>query len=223
MKIVIATPHARFDNLEAALRAQSDLEVMRLHQPEELTYSVLSAYGPRYVFFPHWSEKIPVKIHRAFRCVIFHMTDVPFGRGGSPLQNLIIRGHRDTVLTALQCVDELDAGPVYLKRALSLHGTAEEIFTRAALLMKEMIEIITRDEPQPQPQSGEAVFFRRRTPEDGNLAALETPEQAFDYIRMLDAEGYPRAFIETAHLRFDFSRSSLTPDGVIADVRIRRK
>ncbi len=26
-----------------------------------------------------------------FECVCFHMTDVPYGRGGSPLQNLIIR------------------------------------------------------------------------------------------------------------------------------------
>jgi len=37
------------------------------------------------------------------------MTDVPYGRGGSPLQNLIVRGHTETKLTALRCVRDLDA------------------------------------------------------------------------------------------------------------------
>ena len=62
--------------------------------------------------------------------MIFHMTDVLYGRGGSPLQNFIIRGHKETKLTAMKCVKELDAGPVYLKEFLSLLGNAEEIYMR---------------------------------------------------------------------------------------------
>ena len=31
------------------------------------------------------------EIHENYKCIIFHMTDLPFGRGGSPLQNLISR------------------------------------------------------------------------------------------------------------------------------------
>ncbi len=34
---------------------------------------------PRYVFFPHWSHIIPQDIYENFECVIFHMTDFPFG------------------------------------------------------------------------------------------------------------------------------------------------
>ena len=44
------------------------------------------------------------------------MTDLPYGRGGSPLQNLIINGHKETMMSALRCVQELDAGPIYLKK-----------------------------------------------------------------------------------------------------------
>jgi methionyl-tRNA formyltransferase len=69
--------------------------------------------APRYVFFAHWSWKIPRAVYEAHECVIFHMTDVPFGRGGSPLQNLISRGIYETKLSALRCVEEMDAGPVY--------------------------------------------------------------------------------------------------------------
>ena len=42
------------------------------------------------------------------------MTDLPFGRGGSPLQNLIVRGYKETMLSAIKCVGEVDAGPIYI-------------------------------------------------------------------------------------------------------------
>ena len=42
------------------------------------------------------------------------MTDLPYGRGGSPSKS-IIRGLKTTKITAFKCVAEIDAGPVYLK------------------------------------------------------------------------------------------------------------
>ena len=68
------------------------------------------------------------------------MTDLPYSRGGSPLQNLILRGHQETQIIALRCVAELDAGPIYMKRPLSLEESAYEIFVRAADVVQEMIE-----------------------------------------------------------------------------------
>jgi methionyl-tRNA formyltransferase len=149
------------------------------------------------------------------------MADVPYGRGGSPLQNLIRRGHAETKLAALRCVAEMDAGPVYLKRPLALSGTAEEIFLRAADLMEEMIEEMIETRPKPVEQSGEPVIFRRLRPEDGDLAAAPSLRQAFDMIRMLDADGYPPAFVRAGGYRFEFSRASLRPGEIVADVRIR--
>src|SRR6185503_5579950 len=156
----------------------------------------------------------------AFECVVFHMTDVPFGRGGSPLQNLIVRGIEATQLSALRCTAEVDAGPVYLKRPLSLHGPAEEVFLRAANLMKDMVLEIVRRRIEPIPQQGEPVLFRRRRPQEGDLSELASLERVHDHIRMLDAEGYPRAFLQVGDLRLEFSRSRLSHDHVLADVRI---
>ena len=67
--------------------------------------------------------------------MIFHITDLPYGRGGSPLQNLIERGYSSTKLTALRCTADLDAGPIYSQEVLNLAGTAEEIFLRADALI----------------------------------------------------------------------------------------
>jgi methionyl-tRNA formyltransferase len=137
---------------------------------EDLTPERLREIAPRYIFFPHWSYLIPAEVHEHWECVIFHMTDLPYGRGGSPLQNLIARGHRETQLTALRCAAELDAGPVYLKRPLCLEGSASEIFLRAAGVIEAMIATIVRDKPKPQPQQGEPVVFRRRRPAESDLA-----------------------------------------------------
>jgi methionyl-tRNA formyltransferase len=189
---------------------------------EQLTSEALERIDPGYVFFPHWSWKIPAEIHDRFDCVIFHMTDVPFGRGGSPLQNLIVRGYRDTMLSAIKCVEALDAGPVYLKRPLSLDGNAEAILRRASGLMEEMIVEILERSPTPVPQEGNVVEFRRRKRADGDLAPLAEPEKVYDYIRMLDADGYPPAFLRSGRLLLEFREARLDGDAVEAKVTVRR-
>lgn len=187
---------------------------------EELSLAYIRELRPRYIFFLHWSWKVPPEILAEVECVCFHMTDVPYGRGGSPLQNLIVRGHRETRLTALRMTSELDAGPVYLKRSLSLEGGAEEIYLRASALSAEMIQQIARDEMHALPQTGVAVNFKRRKPEESQIAKLDSLEQLHDFIRMLDAEGYPRAFLSHDGYRFEFSRSALYDGRIVADVHI---
>lgn len=223
IRVVIASPHAHHNAMEENLRAHCGMEVLRLRTQDDLDFATFKDFSPRYVFFPHWSWKIPASIYEGFECVIFHMTDLPFGRGGSPLQNLIVRGISETQLTALRCVADLDAGPIYMKRPMSLFGTAEEILLRASKLTEEMIESIVSEQPTPQPQVGEPTIFRRRAPHEGDLAELDDLEKVFDYIRMLDDDGYPSAFLETAHFKLEFRRASLKQNSVIADVKISKR
>lgn len=220
---VIAASRKEYKSFSDKLSTLTGADFVPIGSCEELTIERLRVLNPRYVFFPHWSYIIPQEIFDAYECVIFHMTDVPFGRGGSPLQNLIARGIYHTKISALRCVAELDAGPVYYKRDLCLNGNAEEIYRRASQVICEMIVEIVKAQPIPQNQKGEVVSFRRRTPEESNIGKLTNLEQVFDYIRMLDAEGYPKAFLETEHHRFEFERGSLKDECIHADVKIYRK
>ena len=77
---------------------------------EKLTIGYVNSIKPKYIFFPHWSKKVDSKIINNYECVCFHETDVPYGRGGSPIQNLIIRNHKKTKITALKMTDKIDAG-----------------------------------------------------------------------------------------------------------------
>lgn len=204
------------------LRQRLDRPVEVISCSSKLKEKIVSDISPQWIFVPHWSHLIPESIWDNWPTVIFHMTDLPYGRGGSPLQNLIQRGHSSTMLTALRCTGGLDAGDIYLKQPLDLHGSAEEIFLRADLLIERMIEHIVREEPKAEPQEGHPVLFSRRNPAQSNLSHCQEGELNawYDQIRMLDADGYPHAFLEVHGMRLEFRRVSQRSDGLYADVKI---
>ena len=189
---------------------------------DALTVQRIRELAPHQIFFLHWSWKVPAEILDLTRCICFHMTDLPYGRGGSPLQNLIERGHRTTMLTALQMTSEWDAGPVYLKKPLSLDGSAAEILARASDLSFAMIREIVQEHPQPKPQAGPITKFQRRRPQQSRIAGPASLDRIFDQIRMLDGEGYPAAFIELDGFRYEFSSAKKTDGEITAEVTIRR-
>lgn len=184
----------------------------------------LDSINPVKIFIPHWSYIIPDEIFEKYECVVFHMTDLPFGRGGSPLQNLIVLGKEETKISALKVVKELDAGPIYLKNKLSLNGTADEIFIRANSIIELMIIEIVNKGLEPYEQKGVVVHFKRRKPKDSNIINLKNIKDIYNHIRMLDAEGYPKAFIENEYFKFEFSNATVK-DGeeIKAEIRIIKK
>ena len=190
--------------------------------PDELEDAV-KKHAPRYIFFLHWNWLVPTKIWERHECVCFHMTDLPYGRGGSPLQNLIVAGWRQTMLTALRMVEEMDAGPIYAKRSLSLEGRAEDIYLRAGDLSWEMIRRIIEEQPAPTPQEGDATRFKRRKPDQSVLPSTGSLEKIHDHIRMLDAPTYPLAFIEHGDFRIEFSHADIHDDEIHARVVLRQK
>ena len=206
------------------LRKRTNERWIAITKKADFTEEALVELAPHMVFIPHWSYLIPASITQKYPCVIFHMTDLPYGRGGSPLQNLIVRGHTTTKISALLATEELDAGPIYLKAPLSLEGTAAEIMERAGGIIAQMTAQILDEALEPQPQSGDVVIFDRRKPSDGNLEAAFTTASAYNMIRMLDGAGYPPAFLEQNHLKFEFTNARLQADGTLeAHVRIIQK
>ena len=65
--------------------------------------------------------------------------------------------------------------------------------------------------------------FKRRTPEESDISELTEIEKVYDYIRMLDAPGYPNAYIETPYFRIEFTGAELRDGEVTATVRIKAK
>jgi len=223
MSYVIAYNRSWCKNLPEKLASKTGKKFTTIENKNDLNQENLNSLNPKHIFFPHWSYIIPPEIYNNFNCIIFHMTDLPYGRGGSPLQNLIVRGHKDTMISAIECVKELDAGPIYLKKPLSLKGSANEIFTRAIGVVEEMIIEILKKEPEPIPQTGEIVNFKRRTPHEGNWRNVKSLDIVFDYIRMLDGESYPPAFVNVGEYKLEFTGASQKIKEVYATVKITKE
>jgi methionyl-tRNA formyltransferase len=222
MKYLIASNKNWHKELSKSLQIKTAYQFDIIYDETELTLDRLESISPQIIFFTHWSNKIPKEIFTKYECIIFHMTDLPFGRGGNPLQNLIIRGHKDTKLSALKCSEEYDAGPIYLKEKLSLAGTAEEILFRASKLMESMIIKIILEKPHPKIQKGEPTIFKRLTHKEGNLLKSKSLDEVFDRIRMLDADNYPPAFIDIEGIKLEFSKASYKNNSIIAEVNISK-
>ena len=223
MKIIIAT--IKSWNIEHALdmkkRYEGVHEIEVYTRKDEFTAESVEQFAPDYIFLPHWSYFIPEKITDRWNCVVFHMTDLPYGRGGSPLQNLIVRGHKETKISAIRVTEKLDGGPVYMKEKLSLAGSAQEIFERCSnIIFDKMIPQFLEKELIPVEQQGEPVVFKRRTPEESRLTQDMSMEKLYDYIRMLDAEGYPRAYMDFGDYRLEFEQAKLTQDGSRIEAKV---
>jgi methionyl-tRNA formyltransferase len=198
----------------------SGYNIVFIHAKDDLSETNLDQYDFKYIFFPHWSFYVPSSVYDKYECVIFHMTDLPYGRGGSPLQNLINRKIYKTKITALQCSRNLDSGDIYMKKDLDLSGCAQDIYIRAGRIILSMIKEMIENKISPVMQDGEPVYFQRREPAQSEITNIVDTVSLFDHIRMLDADGYPTAFLEKDGFRYEFRQAELINGDLSARVRI---
>lgn len=224
MNIIVATIKSwNLENFSKLKKSDKKNRWFLIDGKEKLTAEAVKKINPRYIFFPHWSWIVPENIWKNYECVVFHMTDLPYGRGGSPLQNLVLRNYKKTKISALKVDEKIDGGDIYLKRDLSLSGSAQEIYERASRIIFSQMSFIIKNTPTPKKQTGKVVVFKRRKPEQSKIPAGLSKEKLYDFIRMLDAEGYPRAFWETKNLRWEFFGAETDRGKLLAKVKIYEK
>lgn len=105
-------------------------------------------------------------------CINVHFSLLPKFRGAAPVNWAIVNGEKETGVTTMRIVSELDAGPVLLQRSTEIGATetAPELMNRLAEtgadLLSETLEGIQQIELKPQAQ-GDATYAPMLTREDG--------------------------------------------------------
>ncbi len=190
--------------------------MLLLDRPEWLTLAIIDKIQPKMIFFPNWSWKVPKEIVDKYPCVCYHEGDLPVGRGGSPIQNHIIRGMYDIKSTCYIMNDRIDAGPILCKRDLDLRGTLNEIFERILKNNYDMTVQIIESNPVPVEQDeSKAIYFERRKPENSEIGLeINSIQHTYDKIRML-ADPYPNAYIKLNDKTIKFKDAKLE-DGKIS-------
>ena len=144
IKYVIASSKEWFELSESNLESNKDF--IYFEKKEQLNRENLEKIEPRYIFFPHWNWLIDEEIYNNFECIVFHTAPLPYGRGGSPIQNLIIRGFNEAPVCSLRVDGTLDGGPIYLRQNVSLRGNLSQIFNRINLCINQQIKEIIHNE-----------------------------------------------------------------------------
>lgn len=220
MNIVIASSKSWFtlnDEIAASHR------VSYIDDNNDLTISNLSNLEPDMIFFPHWNWKVSPEIFERFPAIVFHTAPLPYGRGGSPIQNLILEGYEEAPVSAIQMTSDLDAGPIYGSQNISLKGSLDDIFDRINEAINALIsDFLKNGLPDPKPQTGEPHYFKRRSVDDNEIPPTANLSQVFDYIRMLDSKLYPQSYIIYGSHKIEFTAPQFDGDEIIATCKIKK-
>ncbi len=195
-----------------------------ISKSNNLTYNKLKKIKPKYIFFPHWSKKVNKKIIDNFYCICFHETNLPFGRGGTPIQNLIIRGKKQSTITAFKMDNKLDAGNIILKKSFKLNGSAQQIYENCSKIIFKMIkQIIKKRTIKTNPQKGKIVYFKRLKNNSEIVSEDNTLDKIYNKIRMLDAETYKNAYLDSNNFYYNFFSVKKNKNILQAKVIIKKK
>lgn len=154
-----------------------------------------------FVFCIGCSQKIPsLIISRNKHNLIIHESDLPKGKGWSPLTWQILKGINEIPICLFEAVEPVDSGKIYLKDILNFRGTelVEDLRKVQAETSIEMCLNFIRNYPEiilkGIEQRGDSTFFRRRKPEDSRLNPDKTIIEQFNLLRVVDNENYPAFF-----------------------------
>ena len=189
---------------------------------EELKFEKVEQFNPDFIMFPHWSYKVEEKIISEFTCICFHSAPLPYGRGGSPIQNMIKRGFKQTELCSLIMTNEFDAGPILLRTNFMLDGNLDKILNRMYSLSADQIKKIKSENLKPKQQVGDIVNFKRLSEEDNELKLDRSNSEIYDQIRMLDSIYYPNSYLKHEDKIIEFFDAKYIDGVVEAKIKIKK-
>lgn len=130
--------------------------------------------------------------------LVVHGSDLPRGRGFSPIPWQVLEGSNRIPLVLFEAEETLDSGPIYFRDVLELDGTEllDEIRDKTWRGIEGLIRRFLGDPGSvaPVPQQGEPSFYPRRTDKDDEIDPQKTIAEQFDHLRIVDNERYPAWF-----------------------------
>lgn len=173
-------------------------------------------------FFAHWSYIVPKDIYINIECINFHTANLPYGRGGTPLQNQIIDGINNTFVNSLQITsDGIDSGPLYIKTPITLQGNIFDIFLSISKCITLQITNIIEENIKPQKiYNYENIPIYKRITNNELIVKDKTINEIYDQIRMRDSEYYEKTYIVYDNIKISFKRAYFDGKKILCDAEI---
>ena len=150
--------------------------------------------------------------------LVVHESDLPKGRGWSPLTWQILEGMNRMPVTLLEASEAVDSGVIYAQEWLDFSGDelVHELRDRQAQATLDLCERFVSDPPRilsaGKPQAGIKSYYRRRRPADSVLDVSRTIDEQFNVLRVADNDRYP-AYFERRGVKYEVRVSKASSDG----------
>ena len=130
--------------------------------------------------------------------LIVHESNLPFGKGFSPLQWQILEGKNNIVFSLLEASVKVDSGDIIDQIELNLDGQElyDEIRSKQAKLTFELVTNFIRNYPNytKTKQSGKSTFYRKREISDSELDINLPIKELFPLLRIVNNKDWPGFF-----------------------------
>lgn len=197
--IMVDTPgwfdqHA--ERLVAQIKEQGDNAVFHrshsdLDQPDIVFYLSCMKITP------------PDALSKARVNLVAHASDLPRGRGFSPLVWQVLEGASEIPIRLIHAADPVDSGDIVLSDSVFFEGHElnDEIRLRLGgrIVALCLSYLVAPEPPRGRPQAGDPSWYDRRGPEDSRLDPERSITEQFDLLRVVDNLRYPAFFDLRGH------------------------
>jgi len=142
--------------------------------------------------------KIFKKLYLNTNNIVIHESDLPKGKGWSPLTWQILEGKNKIPVCLFEAKNKIDAGQIYLKDYIELDGFElfEEIKQKQGeITIKMAIQYVNNyNNIKGVDQIGEETIYKKRLPENSELNIDKPIKDQFNLLRVCSNKDYPAFF-----------------------------
>lgn len=133
--------------------------------------------------------------------LIPHESNLPLGKGMSPLTWQILKGRTKIVFSLIEAQKKIDSGRIYFKKIVTIPNTYlfDEIkkiqFENNILLIEKFLKLYKKNKKiNGRRQIGKSTFFKIRRPKDHEINIYKNIKSQFNVLRTSDNKYYPNYF-----------------------------
>ena len=142
-------------------------------------------------------------LKRSNHNLVLHESDLPKGRGMSPVSWSILKGAKKLTFSLIEANNTVDGGKIYFKKKVKVNELLifDEIkktqLKNNIFLLEKFLKHLRRYKKSPKAlkQKGRPTFFKLRTPKDSKLNVNKSLKSQFNLMRICDYDHYPSYFI----------------------------
>ena len=179
---------------------KSGHSVSHVHEEEDLS-------SADFCFYLSFSKVVSESTLNMFRHnVVVHSSDLPEGRGWSPLTWQILEGKNEIPTVLFEASEKVDSGKIYLKQTIRFEGheLVDEMRDAQGRIIVKMVKNFVEGHPESLDkgieQSGKGSYYPRRRPVDSKVDPDSSLRQIFLQLRVADNDSYPVFFELNDHM-----------------------